>query len=561
MPRRSRPAKAIIATATYLRIATYTRRSTDEDNQPFTIDAQDTKLDAYATSQDGWGIVAKFSDDASGASLDRPGLQRALAAARAGAFDVLLVYRVDRFSRRIRDLVVLLDELNDANVVFRSATEPFDTSTPAGRMLVQMLGVFAEFEREMIIDRVVNGMERKASKGQWTLSTAPEGLEVDPDTQHLRPVPAEVPVIEDIFDQYTIRRHGTRAIAKNLNQRGLRRRSGRPWSFKTVIDVLSNPAYIGVVAFRDIYREDAHPAIIDRDTFDLAQQILTERADDPAKSAGIGSDYYLTGKIRCPQCGQTYLGTSATGKRRRYRYYTCFTRNRYGTSHCNAPRLHADPLDHTILHTIGEFYRDHTDLIMEAVTKAQQRHQATLATATAELNTVTARLTQKQLVVDRYFTDYEDGKIDKVLLEGRIEKLSDELAQLRRRRDELQLRLDTAPQQIAADQVTALAGDVNKIIESGTETDRKRLCDLLLDKLTINTATATATPTFRIDLSATPTTDTTKTPVSTLTGEQQPSSQGVRERRPGVELRGLEPLTPTLPDRWALCRVGPPRAA
>ena len=84
MPRRPRLAKAFVATATYLRIATYTRRSTNEENQPFTIEAQDTKLDAYATSQDGWNIVAKFSDDASGASVDRPGLERAIAAAKAG---------------------------------------------------------------------------------------------------------------------------------------------------------------------------------------------------------------------------------------------------------------------------------------------------------------------------------------------------------------------------------------------------------------------------------------------------------------------------------------------
>jgi site-specific DNA recombinase len=369
MPRRPRLARAVLTTATYLRIATYTRRSTDEENQPFTIEAQDSKLDAYATSQDGWTIVAKFSDDASGASLDRPGLQRALAAAKAGRFDVLLVYRVDRFSRRIRDLVWLLDELDQAGIVFRSATEPFDTSTPAGRMLVQMLGVFAEFEREMIIDRVINGMERKASKGQWTLGVAPEGLQVDPETQHLQPVQAEVPAIAEIFDLYTVRRRGTRAIATHLNQRGIRRRSGRPWSHKTIIDVLVNPAYIGVVAFRDIHCEDAHPAIIDRDTFNRAQQILTERGEHPAKSAGAASGYHLTGKIRCPQCGQAYLGTSATGKRSRYRYYTCFTRNRYGTSHCDAPRLQADILDQTILRTIGDFYPNHTDLIMDAVTR------------------------------------------------------------------------------------------------------------------------------------------------------------------------------------------------
>jgi site-specific DNA recombinase len=145
--------------------------------------------------------------------------------------------------------------------VFRSATEPFDTSTPAGRMLVQMLGVFAEFEREMIIDRVVNGMERKAGKGQWTLGVAPEGYLTDSDTQHLVPVEAEMHTIKEIFRIYTEERVGCRMVAKKINARGMRRRSGALYSFKTIADIVSNPVYIGTVLFRDVEVEKAHPGI------------------------------------------------------------------------------------------------------------------------------------------------------------------------------------------------------------------------------------------------------------------------------------------------------------
>ncbi|WP_435159723.1 recombinase family protein, partial [Amycolatopsis sacchari] len=112
-----------------VRVGIYVRRSTDDEHQPYSIEAQDTRLDAYIGSQPGWRLVARFPDDASGATTERDGLQRALAAARAGLIDVLLVYRVDRFSRNLRDMVMLLDELDSAGVVFRSATEPFDTST------------------------------------------------------------------------------------------------------------------------------------------------------------------------------------------------------------------------------------------------------------------------------------------------------------------------------------------------------------------------------------------------------------------------------------------------
>src|SRR6266511_4808424 len=178
-----------------LRVAIYIRRSTDEEHQPFSLEVQDTRLRAYITSQPGWRLVATFRDDASGATLERPSLTDALAAARAGRFDILLVYRVDRLTRRIRDLSHLIDDLDTAGVSFRSATEPFDTATPSGRMMVQMLGVFAEFERAMIIDRVIAGMERKAARGEWTAGSAPYGYEVDPESSYLAPNPTEAPLI------------------------------------------------------------------------------------------------------------------------------------------------------------------------------------------------------------------------------------------------------------------------------------------------------------------------------------------------------------------------------
>jgi site-specific DNA recombinase len=163
-----------------VRVGVYVRRSTDDEHQPYSIQAQDTRLAAYIGSQPGWRQAARFADDASRASTHRAGLQRALAAARAGVIDVLLVYRVDRPTRSLRDPVTLLDDLDHAGVVFRSATEPFDTATAMGRMLVQMLGMFAQFERDTIIDRVIAGMERKAAAGKWKGGRRPFGYQHDP---------------------------------------------------------------------------------------------------------------------------------------------------------------------------------------------------------------------------------------------------------------------------------------------------------------------------------------------------------------------------------------------
>jgi len=136
------------------RVCVYIRRSTDDEHQPFSLDAQRAALNKYVTAKDDWTIVAEYEDDASGATTERPGLQKALQAAKAGLFDVLLVYRLDRFSRSVANLLDLINQLEQSGVRFSSATEPVDTGGPFGRMMLQLLAVFAEFERNIIIDRV-----------------------------------------------------------------------------------------------------------------------------------------------------------------------------------------------------------------------------------------------------------------------------------------------------------------------------------------------------------------------------------------------------------------------
>jgi site-specific DNA recombinase len=176
----------------------------------------------------------------SGAKLERPGLQSALRAARAGRFDLLLVYRVDRLARSVRGLAEVLETLDAAGAGFRSATEPFDTTSPAGRMMVQMLGVFAEFERATIIDRVIAGMERKSSQGGWCGGTHPFGYRAVKGEGRLEVDEDEAPLIPVIFDLYANKRLGSHAIANQLTAAGLSTRSGRPWQFKSILTVVRN---------------------------------------------------------------------------------------------------------------------------------------------------------------------------------------------------------------------------------------------------------------------------------------------------------------------------------
>jgi site-specific DNA recombinase len=261
-------------------------------------------------------------------------------------------------------------------VVFRSATEPFDTATPMGRMLVQMLGMFAQFERDTIIDRVIAGMERKAAAGKWKGGRRPFGYQVDQATSNLVIDQAEAAVIRLIFDSYTQDRLGARTIASLLNDHGHRTTTRGRWSAHQVLRVLSNRIYLGELSFRGITMSSCHPPVIEQTVFDDAQRILAARGEDHAKRAASGSDYLLTGLIRCPSCGSAMLGTRAHGKTKTYRYYSCYRRTRYDTEVCGGQRIDADAIEQAITGALTSFYRHQHDLIADAIAAARASHAA-----------------------------------------------------------------------------------------------------------------------------------------------------------------------------------------
>src|SRR5688572_24136166 len=277
-----------------VRVALYLRISTDEEHQPFSLEAQRLKLGQFVPTQPGWVHVETYEDQVSGAKASRPELDRALRDAKLGRFDVLLVYRVDRFARSLKVLVHLLEELEAAGVAFRSATEPMDTSTATGRMLVQLLGVFAEFERATIIDRVVNGMERKAARGEWPGGRLPYGLRLDDG--RLAVLDGEFETVQRIFDRYASGTLGCTALANELNDDGLRTRSCKLWTRQMLLEMLRNRAYVGEVFFRGTWHRSAEHPFLDTEVFDRVQAILAERGEGYGQRfRSRDSEYLLTG--------------------------------------------------------------------------------------------------------------------------------------------------------------------------------------------------------------------------------------------------------------------------
>jgi site-specific DNA recombinase len=415
---------------------------------------------------------------------------------------------VDRFSRRQRDLVALVEELTEIGVAFVSATESFDTSTPAGRAMLQMLGTFAEFEREMIRERVVSGMERHAAAGKWFGGVYPYGYTLDDATGKLIIIAEQSPVIREIYRLYTTQRLGTQAIARTLHARGSRTRTGGVWSARTVAGILTNRVYLGELTFRDITVTEAHPPLVDEATFHQAETIMDARGEDHTRRASNASDYHLTGRIRCPQCGKALIGTAAHGRTKTYRYYTCFSRARYGTTTCDAHRLNADALDEAIFDALTGFYHHHHDLIEQAVAEATAWHTAGIDDRRAELTTVEKELTRASTAIDRYLQAFEDGDLDPTTVKHRMKTLSDKITQLTDRRDELADLLSEAPTVPPATVLDELTDHIADIIRTGSPAQRKSLIEALVAEVKI-TGPNIITPVFRIPQPPT-TNDTTR---------------------------------------------------
>lgn len=467
-----------------MRIATYTRISTDEAHQPYSLDAQATRLGSYVASQEGWAIVRRESDQKSGATLDRPGLQKLLREGEAGRFDLLLVYRVDRVARSVRGLAQIIERLDEAGVLFRSATEPFDTSSPAGRMMVQMLGVFAEFERATIVERVIAGMERKAARGEWAAGQVPYGYRRDERLQFLVPEPVEVPVVRIIFERYADRLEGAQSIARWLAERGYRTRRGVPFNPKAVLTILRNRVYVGEIFFRGTHYAGPHEPLIELSLFDRAQQILAERGDDLSLRRSNTSDYLLTGLLRCAQCGRRHVGAAARGRRHRYQYYVCFSRHRYGRETCDAERIPAPALEDAILDQLTRLLQ-RTDLITTAIRQAAADLDAERPRWEEERAQIDAEIARADTALERYFRAFEDGTMPEKLCGERIDALSRQLSGLKSRREELtddRQDTDTTP---TDDDIAALQAEVAQTIRDGDAPTRKALLQALIGEIRV----------------------------------------------------------------------------
>ena len=372
------------------RAVIYSRKSVFKglDQTYNSLEAQEdmAKSFIHSHSAEGWVYLRTYSDAGlSGSNINRPALQELLAAAKRKEFEMLVVFKLDRLARNQRDFLNLLDELSRNGVEVASVSEPFDTSTYMGRAMRNLLGVFAEMEREMISERTKAKMEASKQQGYHLGGVVPFGYTREKNILYINP--EEAPYVKWIFQQYV--QHGSpTAIARELNEKNILRRNryrdkvGK-WEARNIQLLLRNPEYCGLIRSGDgetLY-PGKHEAIISQSLWKEVGKLLDEAAAElkeirEAKSLNL--TYPLAGIFKCGGCGKPMKTSHTTRKGKLHRYYVCKTRQKMGDIEaiggCACPRLNADDVEAFVAQQLEDLGKNPTLLaaVINQLTKENE---------------------------------------------------------------------------------------------------------------------------------------------------------------------------------------------
>ncbi len=339
-----------------VRCVIYTRKSTLKglEQQYNSLEAQEDRCKSYIEMHEtqGWVHVQTYSDAGiSGGTTDRPGLQAMLKDAKAKKFDMIIVFKLDRMARNQLDFLNMLDSLGRNRVEVASVTEQFDSSSYLGRAMRNLLGVFAEMEREMIAERTREKMEASKRKGLFIAGVPPMGY-VRAENKQLAIEPEGAAIVKGIFQEYAL--GGTTfSIAVRLNEDGYQRtrrkgQGSRPWNANDVQRILRNPLYAGYIASGKEMYEGQHTPIVNRDLWNEVQEKMNKASAEVARRIHCKRPrmvYPLVKTLVCGHCGKPMMGTYSINEGKIYRYYTCPTRRKSGLSACACPNLNAEQIE------------------------------------------------------------------------------------------------------------------------------------------------------------------------------------------------------------------------
>ena len=492
-----------------IRCAIYTRKSTEEglDQQYNSLDSQRDAGESYIRSQanEGWELVPDRYDDGgfSGGNIERPALKRMMEDIQAGKIDCVVVYKVDRLSRSLLDFARVMETFDKFSVSFVSVTQHFNTTHSMGRLTLNILLSFAQFEREIIGERIRDKLAAQCRRGQWTGGYPVLGYDVDRSerTPKLVVNPEEATKVRRIFSLY-LELKNLMPVVEELDKRGWKNKlwyskkglpkGGRSFDKCSVHALLTNPIYCGKIKHKTELYQGQHQAIIDDEIFERVQAQLRENSFNrgnrlPSKYGGL-----LKGLIRCPNCNVAMVHNMTKRNAIVYRYYTCVRAIKRGRQACKHPSLPAGEIEAAVVDQVREISRD-TKLRDEII------RQAKIATkqGRAELESHHVQLT-RQLTRDH-------GEIRELALDQkpntsiahRIADIQDRIAKAELELSKVNRQLhDLDKQQMTTEEIQEAFIDFDRIWDALTSREQSQLLALLVSKVEFDQSDCTIAITF-----------------------------------------------------------------
>lgn len=341
--------------------AVYARKSTDAklEQQVNSISVQCAAAKSYIESQRhlGWYCLdEEFNDNnVSGTTLDREALKRLKQRIREGKVNVVVVNRLDRISRSLFQFLDLMAFFEEHGVALVSVTQNINTGDAMGRLMLQIIISFAEFERELIRDRVTERMHAARKKGRFIGGPPVLGYNIKPEGRELEIDELEAIRVREIFGLYLDQR-SVKAVVRELSARGWNNKKwvtknntlcgGSPFSTSGLHHLLTNPIYVGKVSLKGELFDGVHEGIIDPKIFEQVQSMLAENSvQKGGRTHRSSHDALLKGLLNCSACNAAFVHTYTRKKNRMYRYYTCSNKRLNGAHSCPSPSLPAGEIE------------------------------------------------------------------------------------------------------------------------------------------------------------------------------------------------------------------------
>ncbi|MCK8061336.1 MULTISPECIES: recombinase family protein [unclassified Fusibacter] len=494
------------------RTAIYARVSTEmQAEEGYSIDAQvsNARMNCKSLGND---VVGVYIDRGiSGKSMEaRPEFMRMMKDAEAGIFAEIVVWKLNRLSRSHMDLLKIYNQLEEYGVSFRSITEPFDTGSPTGKLVFNMLASIGEFERETIVENVKSGMRQKALQGFHNggkMLGYRSVVDEDTSKSQLTIIEDEAYVIRLIYSMYADGKGGYKAIANYLNRNGFKTIKGNNFSLHAVRDILRNPTYAGKIRFNKfvdcaskkrkgtnkelIVVDGNHEAIIDEVVWNKVKSIIDKNTGRRSKiQKGI---LLLSGLLKCPECGAPMVAgrssrTRKDGTKKRYTFYQCNRFKSYGSAECHANSVGADYAEVTVIKRLKDFAFNE-EVIAEVVSRINNQISSNVIPLRKRLSHLETEHQQLKGKRDKIFELYEDDMISRDNLKERLDDLDQKLNENLRITTHLKRQIDDnlMTQEVPVERVVEILQNFGKLMDISTREQQKLLLNLAIEKITVTT--------------------------------------------------------------------------